>query len=85
VTTTGAEGEPLYSLRFGAETKDDVDSAALVERAVAALVQAGLAVREVRAAEGTLEDLFAELTSDAASTSADGTTIEGERRDGAAS
>jgi ABC-2 type transport system ATP-binding protein len=57
------DDEKTCSLRFTGRAKDDVDGLVLVEQAVAALVQAGLAVREVRAAEGSLEDLFAELTS----------------------
>jgi ABC-2 type transport system ATP-binding protein len=57
-----AEDEGLASFRFGGKVKGEADGALLVERAVAALVAAGLAVREVRAAEGSLEDLFAELT-----------------------
>jgi ABC-2 type transport system ATP-binding protein len=60
----GASGrdDEVRSFRFGAAAKGDIDGPLLVERAVAALVQAGLCVREVRAAEGSLEDLFAELT-----------------------
>jgi ABC-2 type transport system ATP-binding protein len=46
--------------------KDDADTASATERAVAALVGAGLGVRDVRAAGGSLEDLFAELTRDEA-------------------
>jgi len=56
-------GEVLTSFRCTAKSKGDVDGAALVERAIAALVAAGLGVREVRPADGSLEDLFAELTS----------------------
>jgi ABC-2 type transport system ATP-binding protein len=41
---------------------DDADAARATEAIVAALVVAGVGVREVRAAGGTLEDLFAELT-----------------------
>jgi hypothetical protein len=48
---------------------DGDDGAAWVERAVAALVAGGLAVREVRPAGGSLEDVFAELTRDATSSS----------------
>jgi ABC-2 type transport system ATP-binding protein len=64
--------EQTHSFRFTAKAKDDVDGVALVEQAVAALVQAGVAVREVRAAEGSLEDLFAELTSGRSSADDDG-------------
>ncbi len=57
-----AEDQGLCSFRFSAPVKDEADGAKLAERAVAALVQAGLAVREVRPADGSLEDLFTELT-----------------------
>ncbi len=46
--------------------KDLGDAARVTESAVAALVAAGVGVREVRAAGGSLEDLFAELTRDEA-------------------
>jgi ABC-2 type transport system ATP-binding protein len=46
-----------------AESSDD---SVLVERAVHALVNGGFAVREVRPAGGSLEDVFADLTRDAA-------------------
>ncbi len=42
------------------------DVAAATETAVAALVHAGIAIREVRQVGGSLEDVFAELTLDAA-------------------
>jgi ABC-2 type transport system ATP-binding protein len=58
-----ADGDDTHALRFSASKKDDGAPAALVEAAVGALVRAGLGVREVRAAEGSLEELFAELTS----------------------
>jgi ABC-2 type transport system ATP-binding protein len=63
--TQPADDDPraLTSLRFTARGKASIDGAALVEQAVATLVAAGLAVREVRPADGSLEDLFAELTS----------------------
>jgi ABC-2 type transport system ATP-binding protein len=60
--STGEEG--TCSFRFTGRAKDEVDGLTLIEQAVAALVQAGLAVRELRAADGSLEDLFAELTGD---------------------
>jgi len=60
---SSAEEDRTCSFRFLARAKDEAGGPALVERAVAALVQAGLFVREVRPAEGSLEDLFAELTS----------------------
>jgi ABC-2 type transport system ATP-binding protein len=60
---TPKEDDRTCSLRFTGRAKDEVDGLVLVEQAVAALVHAGLSVREVRAAEGSLEDLFAELTS----------------------
>ena len=63
VTEERAGGDSTCSFRFTARTKDEVDGPTLVERAIAALVEKGLAVREVRAAEGSLEELFAELTS----------------------
>jgi ABC-2 type transport system ATP-binding protein len=55
-------GAPIHSFRFAKGSEADVDGLALVERAVSALVGGGVAVREVRPAEGSLEDLFAELT-----------------------
>jgi ABC-2 type transport system ATP-binding protein len=51
---------------------EGADGAAIVERAVAALVGGGFAVREVRPAGGSLEDVFAELTRDAAASTASG-------------
>jgi ABC-2 type transport system ATP-binding protein len=60
--SSAKEDEKTCSFRFMARAKEDVQGAVLVELAVLALVQAGLAIREVRPAEGSLEDLFAELT-----------------------
>jgi len=62
--TAGATGgaHDVHTLRFEHVRMPESTRADLVEEAVKALVAAGLAVREVRAAEGTLEDLFAELT-----------------------
>jgi ABC-2 type transport system ATP-binding protein len=62
VGASAAADDPVHCLRFAGRTKDEVDGGALVEQAVAALVQAGVAVREVTAADGSLEELFAELT-----------------------
>jgi ABC-2 type transport system ATP-binding protein len=47
---------------FGGAPHDGVDTS---ERAVAALVGAGLGVREMRSSGGSLEDVFAALTTDA--------------------
>jgi ABC-2 type transport system ATP-binding protein len=63
VASPSGADEALTALRFSARGKGDLDAGTLVERAIAALVAAGLAVREVRAADGSLEELFAELTS----------------------
>jgi ABC-2 type transport system ATP-binding protein len=52
---------------FDGKASEAGGSGAIVERAVLALVTAGLAVREVRPAGNSLEDVFAELTRDAAS------------------
>ncbi len=64
-TDPGAEEDGVCTLRFaaGGERGD----ARTVEAAVAALVGAGLAVREVRSEGGALEELFLSLTSDDAS------------------
>lgn len=62
------DAEKTCSFRFTARAKDGEGGPALIEQAVLALVQGGLAVREVRPAEGSLEDLFAELTSGEART-----------------
>jgi len=67
--------------RFTAAKDGGTDGARLVEQAVAALVQAGVAVREVRAADGSLEDLFAELTAGADATETAGTTQDGTEAD----
>jgi ABC-2 type transport system ATP-binding protein len=48
------------------------DGTQIVERAVSALVTGGFAVREVRPAGGSLEDVFADLTRDAASSAPSG-------------
>jgi ABC-2 type transport system ATP-binding protein len=64
------DGASVFTIRCSFGSKGDPDGAAVVERAVAALVSAGVAVREVRPAGGSLEDVFAELTRDAASSAA---------------
>jgi ABC-2 type transport system ATP-binding protein len=78
LSSPGAESvaadEQLTTFRFTARTKGQILGPALVEQAVGALVRAGLAIREVRAADGSLEDLFAELTS--ATTRGDGDSEE---------
>ena len=57
------EGGEIVTVRCSFDAKgEDHDGASIVERAVAALVTGGLAVREVRPAGGSLEDVFAELT-----------------------
>lgn len=53
--------------------KDLSDAARATEAIVVALVAAGIGVREVRAAGGSLEDLFAELTRDDAPAAATST------------
>jgi ABC-2 type transport system ATP-binding protein len=62
--------EEVFTVRctFGGngEKSETGDGSAFVERAVAALVANGFAVREVRPAGGSLEDVFADLTRDAA-------------------
>jgi ABC-2 type transport system ATP-binding protein len=63
----------------------DGDWALVVERAVAALVGRGFAVREIRPRGGSLEDVFAALTRDAGSTSPRDRDRDGDRdrdRDG---
>jgi ABC-2 type transport system ATP-binding protein len=51
-----------------AGTPDADETGVLAERCVAALVAAGIGVREVKPAAGSLEDVFASLTRDAAET-----------------
>jgi len=63
-SSDGGDDAGTHTFRFTAPRDAAVDGVALVEQAVAALVGAGLAVRAVRAADGSLEDLFAELTAD---------------------
>jgi ABC-2 type transport system ATP-binding protein len=60
-------GDAVFVVRctFGAKSEGD-DGGQAVERAVAALVGGGLAVREVKPAGGSLEEVFADLTRDAA-------------------
>jgi ABC-2 type transport system ATP-binding protein len=62
-TRTGSDAGELVRLRarFGAKLAAP-ERAAAVERCVAALVAAGVGVREVRPAGGSLEDAFAALT-----------------------
>ena len=62
-TTSGSSHE----LRCNWQKKlDDAGAAAAIEQAVAALVRAGCFVREVRPVRSSLEEVFAELTSDGA-------------------
>jgi ABC-2 type transport system ATP-binding protein len=68
----GEDGASVFTVRCTFGKGEAQDGAALVERVVAALVGAGVAVREVRPAGGSLEDVFAELTRDAASSAARG-------------
>jgi ABC-2 type transport system ATP-binding protein len=55
--------DAAHTLRLELSAKDAADGSRVIEEAVAALVSAGLGVREVKGSVGTLEDLFAELTS----------------------
>ncbi len=57
------EGEEVHALRCAYRKKlDDVTAARATEQAVAALVGAGLFVREATPIKSTLEELFGELT-----------------------
>jgi ABC-2 type transport system ATP-binding protein len=73
--------EEVFTVRctFGGtgEKSEAGDGSAFVERAVAALVTDGFAVREVRPAGGSLEDVFADLTRDAAASVAEGAAAGG--------
>jgi ABC-2 type transport system ATP-binding protein len=69
-TPEGDGGATVFTVRCAFVGKGESDGAVVVERAVAALVAAGVAVREVRPAGGSLEDVFADLTRDAASSAA---------------
>jgi ABC-2 type transport system ATP-binding protein len=60
----GASGEVTRLRATFAGTLPDGERAAVTERCVAALVAAGIGVREVRPAGGSLEDVFASLTRD---------------------
>jgi ABC-2 type transport system ATP-binding protein len=60
-----ASAPGLHRFRVGLAGAPAADAAAVVERCVAALVGAGLGVREVHGAGGSLEDVFASLTTDA--------------------
>jgi ABC-2 type transport system ATP-binding protein len=70
----GEDPRPRLRVKFGGPGVDGAEGRALAtERCVAALVASGIGVREVRAADGSLEDVFAALTSDGDDTSrADG-------------
>jgi len=71
VGSSEGEESAVFTLRCSFGKKGEVeDGETMVERAVAALALGGVGVREVRPAGGSLEDVFAELTRDAASTGA---------------
>ena len=63
--------------------KGQIDVERATERAVSALLAAGLYVRHVTAAQSTLEDVFAELTRDRAADSTDDATDESAEADDA--
>lgn len=70
--TEPREGD-THALRCSWQKKiDEAGIARAIEQAVAALVGAGCFVREVRPVRSSLEELFAELTSGSARTSASG-------------
>jgi ABC-2 type transport system ATP-binding protein len=58
----GAKDGAKDSAKDGAKESETLDAAVATERAVAALVSAGVNVRSVGAAQSSLEDVFAELT-----------------------
>ena len=60
--TVGATGGVLVTLRATLAELPDEERARTIEACVAALVAAGVGVHEVRAARGSLEDVFASLT-----------------------
>ncbi len=63
VTRAGGEGAPVVTLACTWSKKvSDADAGAATEKAVAALVGAGLFVREVRGVGSSLEEVFVELT-----------------------
>jgi ABC-2 type transport system ATP-binding protein len=63
-TRAGSTGE-LTRVRIEfAKAQTDAERGALTEACAAALVAAGLGVREIRGAAGSLEDVFASLTRD---------------------
>jgi ABC-2 type transport system ATP-binding protein len=64
----GPHQDEVFTLRCTLGKSDA--GAEVVERVVAALVTGGFAVREVKPAGGSLEDVFADLTRDASATAA---------------
>jgi gliding motility-associated transport system ATP-binding protein len=61
---TEAAGDADDAKRVTLDVNDDADPDAVAERAVAALVAAGLGVRSVSRSSASLEDVFRELTRD---------------------
>jgi ABC-2 type transport system ATP-binding protein len=73
VAPTGAAAADTTRLRVTfAKKLPDAERSAVTETCVAALVTAGLGVREVRPAGGSLEDVFASLTRDGGAEAGDG-------------
>ena len=74
VAAGGEDPRVKLRVKLGGPGVDGAEGRALAtERCVAALVRVGIGVREVRAADGSLEDVFAALTGDTDDTSrADG-------------
>jgi ABC-2 type transport system ATP-binding protein len=62
VKRASAEPAPADSVALTVDFADDADGAAVTEGLVAALVAAGVGVREVRPSGASLEQVFAELT-----------------------
>jgi ABC-2 type transport system ATP-binding protein len=61
---SGAKGISVFQISWGKKAENDATAAA-TEKAVAALVGAGIFIREVKPIGGSLEEVFASLTSDA--------------------
>jgi ABC-2 type transport system ATP-binding protein len=77
---SGAKGISVFRISWGKKAENDA-SAAATENAVAALVGAGAFIREVKPIGGSLEEVFASLTSDRRTVADDAAEASPEKED----